>query len=79
MPLEDSMWISNGHHATATELCNRFMTEALAGPGPSGDSEWDDDRTVVVMTMRDAHLEHRIEPILAVAEEGLRMPQPAHS
>src|SRR5919201_6505419 len=65
MPLEHR--ISNGHHATATELCNRFMTEALAGAGPSGDSEWDDDRTVVVMTLRDAHLEqHMIEHILAV-------------
>jgi serine phosphatase RsbU (regulator of sigma subunit) len=80
MPLEDSVWISNGHHATATEFCDRLMAEALAGPGPYGDSEWDDDRTVVVLTVRDAHLgQHMVAPILAVAEEDLRMPEPAHS
>lgn len=80
MPLEDSVCISNRHHATATEVCDRFMTEALAGPGPSGNSEWDDDRTVVVVTLRDADLgQHMIAPILAVAEVDLRMPEAAHS
>jgi serine phosphatase RsbU (regulator of sigma subunit) len=80
MPFEDNVWMSDGHAATATELCNRFMAEALAGPGPSGDSEWDDDRTVVVLTVRDAHLgQQMVAPILAVADEDLRMPEPAHS
>jgi serine/threonine protein phosphatase PrpC len=80
MPLEDSVWIPNGHRATAAELCDRFMAEALAGPGPSGDSEWDDDRTVVVLTVRDAHLgQHMVAPVGVVAEEDLRMPEPPHS
>ena len=42
-PLEDSVPIANGSRATATEVCDRFMTKAAAGPGPPGVLDWDDD------------------------------------
>ena len=71
-PLEDDLRPSNGRHATASELCDRFMTKALAGRGPSGAPDWDDDRTVVVVTMGDGQLAHRMDaPVLAMTEEAL--------
>jgi len=39
--------------ASPTELCQRVMAQALDHHGPSDDSTWDDDRTVVVV--RCAH------------------------
>jgi serine phosphatase RsbU (regulator of sigma subunit) len=35
----------------AARLCQTVMTRALSGDGPSGASDWDDDRTVVVVTI----------------------------
>jgi serine phosphatase RsbU (regulator of sigma subunit) len=52
-PLEDSVPIANARCATAAEVCDRFMTKALAGSGPPGALEWDDDRTVVVIKVND--------------------------
>jgi serine phosphatase RsbU (regulator of sigma subunit) len=38
---------------TAAELCREVIARALEGPGPSGDPDWDDDRTVVIVSVRD--------------------------
>jgi serine phosphatase RsbU (regulator of sigma subunit) len=53
--LEDIVRPSSGRSGTAVELCERFMARALAGRGPSDDPDWDDDRTVVVVSVRDDH------------------------
>jgi serine/threonine protein phosphatase PrpC len=72
MPLEDSVRASNLHSATASELCERFMTKALAGRGPSGAPDWDDDRTVLVMRVRDGHATPRTNaPTLAAADDAV--------
>ena len=48
------------------------LQKALAGRGPSGVPGWDDDRTVVVVTMGGGQLAHRMDaPVLAMAEESL--------
>jgi serine phosphatase RsbU (regulator of sigma subunit) len=39
---------------SAAQLCDAVMTRALAGCGPSCDEGWDDDRTVVVVKVRDS-------------------------
>jgi serine phosphatase RsbU (regulator of sigma subunit) len=41
-----------GAPPTAAELCHAVMARALAGRGPVGDPNWDDDRTVVVVAVR---------------------------
>ena len=72
LPLEETVQSAHGQDETAGEICDRVMTQALAGPGPSGASDWEDDRTVVVVTVRDADLDRRLDvPTLAIAEEAL--------
>jgi serine phosphatase RsbU (regulator of sigma subunit) len=39
---------------SAAELCGAVMAQALDGHGPLADEQWDDDRTVVVVRVRDA-------------------------
>ena len=51
LPLEDISRALRDH--TAMDLCNTLMSAALAGPGPTGDGDWDDDRTAVVVKVRD--------------------------
>ena len=71
VPLEDRLSAVNLDAASAADICDRIMTQALNGNGPSGDSRWDDDRTVVVVTLRDGSRVHRIAaPRLAVAGPG---------
>jgi len=53
VPLEDRLRAAKLRGGSAEELCESLMTQALRGQGPSGADEWDDDRTVVVMTVRD--------------------------
>jgi sigma-B regulation protein RsbU (phosphoserine phosphatase) len=53
VPLEDRLVAPNLDHTSAANICDRIMRQALNGNGPSGDSRWDDDRTVVVVTVRD--------------------------
>jgi serine phosphatase RsbU (regulator of sigma subunit) len=55
VPLEASLRSSSRQHATAVEVCDRLMTEAVAGRGPSGVADWDDDRTVVVAKLSDVN------------------------
>jgi serine phosphatase RsbU (regulator of sigma subunit) len=43
----------DGTPPTAAELCQAVMARALAGRGPLGDQDWDDDRTVVVVAVRN--------------------------
>ena len=53
VPLEGRLRAAKLRGGSAEELCESLMTQALRGQGPSGADEWDDDRTVVVMTVRD--------------------------
>jgi serine phosphatase RsbU (regulator of sigma subunit) len=53
VPLEDRLRAAKVRTTSAGELCDSVMTQALGGHGPSGDADWDDDRTVVVVTVRD--------------------------
>jgi sigma-B regulation protein RsbU (phosphoserine phosphatase) len=51
VPLEERLTAAKAHTGSAVELCEDLMSQALRGHGPSGDPEWDDDRTVMVMTV----------------------------
>ena len=42
----------NSH--SATTICHALMARAREGHGPPGITQWDDDRTVVVVTVSDA-------------------------
>ena len=53
VPLEDRLRAAKVRSASAAELCESVMAQAVHGDGPSGTVDWDDDRTVVVLTMRD--------------------------
>ena len=61
-PLEDTVPIANVRRTTAAELCDRFMTTALAGSGPPGAVDWDDDRTVVVVKVCACHEKQLSQP-----------------
>ena len=51
MPSLDEYLASGWRRHRATDICADVMARALQGHGPAGDFEWDDDRTVVVVTM----------------------------
>lgn len=53
VPLEDRLRAAQIRSGSAEDLCESVMTQAVRGRGPSGDGDWDDDRTVVVVTVRD--------------------------
>jgi serine phosphatase RsbU (regulator of sigma subunit) len=53
VPLADRLSSANAGGQSAEELCQTVMAQALRGRGPSGDAGWDDDRTVVVLAVRD--------------------------
>ena len=53
VPLEERLRTAKVHTGSAKGLCESVMTQAVRGRGPSGDADWDDDRTVVVVTVRD--------------------------
>lgn len=38
---------------SAEDICDALMTQACSAPGPAGVRDWDDDRTVVVVALRD--------------------------
>lgn len=38
---------------SAEAVCARIMSRALAGHGPDGVDGWTDDRTVIVLTVKD--------------------------
>ena len=50
IPLEERLRAAKAGSGSAVALCEDLMSQALRGRGPSADPEWDDDRTVVVMT-----------------------------
>jgi phosphoserine phosphatase RsbU/P len=54
--LEDYL-ASSAPDRSAAELCQAVMARALKGCGPACDTEWDDDRTVVVVKVTDAKAE----------------------
>ena len=47
---------ANQTSGDAAHLCQSVMTRALAGNGPSGAEDWDDDRTVVVVTVGSSRM-----------------------
>jgi serine phosphatase RsbU (regulator of sigma subunit) len=49
IPLENRVGALSSPGGSVADLCDRVMRQALAGHGPSGDGDWDDDRTVVVV------------------------------
>jgi serine phosphatase RsbU (regulator of sigma subunit) len=53
VPLEDRLGAARIRSGSAAELCQSLMTQALHGQGPGADANWDDDRTVVVVRVRD--------------------------
>jgi serine phosphatase RsbU (regulator of sigma subunit) len=55
VPLENRLEAATVPGASASQVCEGVMAQALQGDGPAGDPTWDDDRTVVVVTVRDAH------------------------
>ena len=57
VPLEERLRAARVGTASAAQLCDRLMSQALRGGGPSSDPDWDDDRTVLVMTMRPRRLD----------------------
>ena len=46
-------------HAPAADICARVMAAALAGGGPSALLNWDDDRSVVVVAVREGAVDER--------------------
>ena len=52
VPLEERLRTAKVRGGSAVEVCESVMTQAVHGRGPSGDADWDDDRTVVVVTVR---------------------------
>jgi sigma-B regulation protein RsbU (phosphoserine phosphatase) len=68
--LEESL--EGARTASAAEICQRVMTRALAGQGPLGTHEWDDDRTVVVVKVCDdvAGKADRLAGLARVAREA---------
>jgi Stage II sporulation protein E (SpoIIE) len=50
-PLENDLNAVNGRLSTAAAVCETLLVKALAGGGPAGDPDWDDDRTVLVALM----------------------------
>jgi sigma-B regulation protein RsbU (phosphoserine phosphatase) len=54
-PLERDLELlsASGRAASATEMCQAVMARARAGQGPSGVEHWEDDRTVVVVRIRE--------------------------
>ena len=66
VPLEERLTTATVSTASAAKLCEDLMSQALRGRGPSADPEWDDDRTVLVMTCRaDAPTPHESDLITA--------------
>lgn len=57
--IEDGLSVWNGHHATAGDVCDALMKRAIAGKGPAGNSQWDDDRTVVVVRIGNGSQSNR--------------------
>ena len=52
--LEERFAIPQPGQVAAADICARVMSAALAGRGPSAQFNWDDDRSVVVVALRDA-------------------------
>jgi serine phosphatase RsbU (regulator of sigma subunit) len=53
--LEQDLVTATRSQARTAEVCEAVMARAVAGRGPSGNPEWDDDRTVFVVRVRDSH------------------------
>ena len=51
-PVEQIVAVATRHPGPAQATCDEVMTAALGGHGPAGVTDWEDDRTVVVVAMR---------------------------
>ena len=76
--LEHAFATSDAGRMYAADLCEAVMAQAVEGHGPSGDPDWDDDRTVFVVRMGvgllarrkiTAHRRSSAAPALAVRGE----------
>jgi sigma-B regulation protein RsbU (phosphoserine phosphatase) len=54
VPLERYFELWDIERASAADLCDAVMADALQGRGPGGDEGWEDDRTVVVVRVGSA-------------------------
>jgi len=61
-PIEQDLTASPTRALSAAELCESVMARALDGRGYFGDSDWDDDRTVVVFRV--------LEPVADASARG---------
>jgi phosphoserine phosphatase RsbU/P len=52
-PLENDAVTVAASECSAATLCEAVMARALEGSGPAGHTDWDDDRTVVVVKLPD--------------------------
>jgi serine phosphatase RsbU (regulator of sigma subunit) len=77
VPLEDRLRTAKVRGGSAEELCESVMTQAIRGGGPSGDADWDDDRTVVVVTMREkvATADHAQRSLVTIGSARFPFPQ----
>jgi serine phosphatase RsbU (regulator of sigma subunit) len=59
VPLDQALMAAHAQTSTAAELCGAIMARALESHGPSDVADWEDDRTVVVVTVRGRKTTHR--------------------
>ena len=69
--LEAIVRATDDRSSRARDLCDTLMAEALRGTGPEGVTDWQDDRTVVVMEM--------LAPAVPIAIPDLSTPAPRES
>ena len=79
VPLEDRLRAAKVRGGSAAELCESVMTQAIRGDGPSGDADWDDDRTVVVVTIRKDDSKSFIMPVRGHERQLIQASSPAHA
>jgi serine phosphatase RsbU (regulator of sigma subunit) len=79
VPLEDRLKAATVRSGSAGELCDSVMTQALRGHGPSGDADWEDDRTVVVLTIRTDDSEFLRDASTWHERQLIQASSPAHA
>ena len=58
LPVEGLLGAADLSALSAAEICDRVMGAALGARGPAAVPDWDDDRSVVVVAVRDGVLAH---------------------
>jgi sigma-B regulation protein RsbU (phosphoserine phosphatase) len=75
--LQDRLRTAKVRGGSAEDLCESVMRQAIRGRGPSGDADWDDDRTVVVVTVREkvATADHPQRSLVPIGPVRIPFPQ----